>query len=72
MKSGGKKALRLLDNPKEADLLVEAKGAGHYVEFRKGESIRCQSFCLCRRFCNFYHENVKSPTVNLMPEKMAA
>jgi len=52
MKNGVKRAVRLFDTQEEADQLAGAKGEGYCVVFRKGESIRCQSYCLCRRFCN--------------------
>jgi len=58
MKNGLKRAVRLFDRQEEANHLADAKGDGHYVEFRKGASIKCQSYCLCCSFCNFYHKNV--------------
>jgi hypothetical protein len=72
MKNGGKRAVRLFDKQDEANLFAETKGNDHYVEFRKGESIKCQSYCLCRKFCNFYRENVKPLVVGTKPEKVAA
>jgi hypothetical protein len=56
MKSGQKKAVRLFDKREDACLLTEVKGGNHYVEHRQGESIKCRSYCLCNRFCNFYQE----------------
>jgi hypothetical protein len=58
MKNGVKRAVRLFDRQEEADLLAGTKGQGHYVEFRKGESVRCRNYCLCRQFCNYYRESV--------------
>jgi len=72
MKNGAKRAVRLFDKQEEANLLAETKGEGYYVEHRQGESIRCQSFCLCRRFCNFYHESVKAKKVDETTELAAA
>jgi hypothetical protein len=63
MKEGLKRAVRLFDEQEAADRLAFEKGKGYYVEYRSGESIRCQSYCLCCRFCNFYHESIKSSTV---------
>jgi hypothetical protein len=60
MKTGNKRAVRLFDERGTADQLAAEKGEGHYVEFRQGESIRCQSFCLCCRYCNYYHEKAAS------------
>jgi hypothetical protein len=71
MKQGVKRAVRLFDTREEAGHLAETKGEGHYVVSRKGESIRCRSYCLCRRFCNFYHENADS-VIEPIFEKAAA
>jgi hypothetical protein len=57
-KNGLKRAVRVFDRREDADLLAGTKGKGHYIEFRKGESVRCQSYCLCCGPCNFYHESV--------------
>jgi hypothetical protein len=73
MKQGSKRAVRLFDAREEAVQLAGAKGAGHYVVSRKGESIRCRSYCLCRNFCNFYRENVLAGQVDEPAEgQMAA
>ena len=72
MKTGAKRAVRLFDRQDEAVQLADTKGAGYYVEFRQGESIRCQSYCLCRRFCSFYRENVKASVITEAAEKTAA
>jgi len=71
MKNGAKKAVRLFDTEEEAVQLAGTKGEGHNVVFRKGESIRCQSYCLCRRFCNFYNDN-KNLVIDNTMEKAAA
>ena len=71
MKKGAKRAVRRFDRLEEAEQLVSAKGDGHYVEFRRGEAIRCRSYCLCRRFCNFHRENVAN-AVDTIEEKAAA
>jgi hypothetical protein len=72
MKDGQKRAVRLFDNRETADQLVAEKGKGHYVEHRHGESIKCQSFCVCCGFCNYYHENVAPWTDAPATEKAAA
>jgi hypothetical protein len=72
MKTGGKRAVRLFDNKGDADLLAESKGTGHYVEHRQGESIKCQSYCLCNRFCNYYQEMVNRTKSELSEEAAAA
>ena len=58
MKNGLKRAVRLFDEKEPAQLLASEKGEGHFVEFRQGESIKCRSYCLCNRFCNFYQESL--------------
>jgi hypothetical protein len=72
MKNGMKRAVRLFDRQEDADLLTETKGENHFVEYRQGESIRCRSFCLCRKFCNFYRESVMTNVTELIEEPMAA
>ena len=72
MKNGGKRAVRLFDRREDADLLVEAKGANHYVEHRHGESVRCRSYCLCNRFCNFYQESFAGAEQEPAEEQAAA
>lgn len=54
MKKGNKKAVRLTSNEEAAQLAVEAAGPGHYVQFRRGESIRCKSYCAAAPFCSQY------------------
>jgi len=71
MKKGVKRAVRLFDTEEEAVELVGVKGEDHYVVSRKGESIRCQSYCLCRRFCNFCQENTV-PVIDAASLKAAA
>jgi hypothetical protein len=60
MKSGRKNAVRLLDEYKAAEKMAAELGSPHYVEHRPGESTKCQSFCLCRKFCGYYHTNVET------------
>lgn len=52
-KRGRKRAVKLCDTRAEADALVAAKGAGHYVQERRGESVRCAHYCSVARFCAF-------------------
>jgi hypothetical protein len=63
MKPGRKSAIRLFDNQVAAETMTAELGKGHYVEHRSGESVKCQSFCLCCRFCNYYQNCVKSVEV---------
>jgi len=72
MKNGSKRAVKLFDKQEDADLFAETKAKGHFVEYRKGESIKCRSYCLCKRFCNFYQESVNSVYQEPIEEKAAA
>jgi hypothetical protein len=72
MKSGQKRAVRLFDKREEADLLAGVKGGSHYVEHRKGGSIKCMSYCLCKRFCNFYQDFVAPESLEGDEEQAAA
>jgi hypothetical protein len=58
-KEGRKTAVRLFDAQAEAEAKAAELGAGHFVETRPGESIKCRSYCLCCDFCDFYRQNVK-------------
>lgn len=51
MKKGRKSAVRVLDTQEEADQMVAEKGAGHWVEVRPGESVRCSQYCVVQHFC---------------------
>jgi hypothetical protein len=62
MKTGRKTAVRLLDEYKAAEEMAAELVSGHYVEHRPGESVKCQSFCLCREFCDYYQGSVKTFT----------
>lgn len=59
-KDGRQKAVRVMDTMDEAEKLAADLGKGHYVETRPGESIRCQDYCLCCEYCNFYHAHVET------------
>jgi hypothetical protein len=61
MKHGRKSAVRVMDTMEEAAKLAGDLGKGHYVETRPGESVRCQGYCSCREFCDFYRDQVKQP-----------
>jgi hypothetical protein len=72
MKNGLKRAVRLFDKREDAELLAETKGLSHYIEYRQGESIRCRSYCLCKKFCNFYNESVITSYHEIVEEQAAA
>lgn len=61
MEKGKKRAMRLFDSEKEAELRAEKerlKGTKAYVEYRPGENIRCASYCPVADFCDQY-KNLK-------------
>lgn len=60
MRKGQKRAVKLFDDEGKAmsfmDWLANQpsnKGKGLYIEFRKGEDTRCQSYCSVARFCPY-------------------
>lgn len=59
-KQGRKTAIRLFDTEDSANLMVSELGKNHYVEFRQGESVRCQSYCVCSEFCNYYKQMIET------------
>jgi hypothetical protein len=71
MKEGQKRAVRLFDRKEDAGLLAETKGGSHYVDFRRGESVKCRSYCLCKRFCNYY-QGLAAPAIREPDEEQAA
>lgn len=56
-KEGRKSAVKLFDTQKEAEERIVELGKGHYLEIRRGESMKCKNYCLCAKFCNFCKEN---------------
>jgi hypothetical protein len=63
MKPGRKSAVRLLENQTAAETMAAELGKGCYVEHRPGESVKCRSFCLCCRFCDYYQRYGKEAEV---------
>ena len=57
-KEGRKTAVRVMDTQEEADKMAADLGKNHFVEVRPGESIRCQDYCSCCMFCDFYRDVV--------------
>lgn len=58
MKNGRKTALRVLNSEDEAKQYMASNG-GDFIETRKGEDKKCQDYCLCCEFCDYYKNNVK-------------
>ena len=59
-KEGRKSAVKLFETQKEAEEKITELGKDHYLEIRKGESMKCKNYCLCSKFCNFCKENLVS------------
>jgi hypothetical protein len=57
-KEGRKTAVRVLDSEDEASKMAADLGKGHYIETRRGESVKCQGYCSCCEFCDYYRTNV--------------
>ena len=51
MKEGRKSAVKLCDTEEDAESRVENLGGKHYVEYRKGEAVRC-GYCSVSEFCS--------------------
>jgi hypothetical protein len=58
MKTGNKRAVRVMDTQEEAEKLAADLGKNHYMEIRPGESTRCMDYCSCCEFCNFFRDNI--------------
>ena len=62
MKEGRKSAISggVCDTLEEAEKLAAEKGKGHYVETRRGEDKKCKNYCLCKKYCSYYNQYVKT------------
>lgn len=54
MKEGGKRAKSVHDTRQEAEIALPEKG--YFIEHRKGERTRCESFCQVSAFCNTHKQ----------------
>lgn len=54
MKNGRKSAVKVFDNPIDADAMAGELGNSHFVEHRPAISRKCGDYCNCKEFCNFY------------------
>jgi hypothetical protein len=77
-KEGRQKAVKLFDVKEEAEQRAEELGTGHFVEHRVGESVKCQNYCLCCGYCDYYQTKViglperYSPSIEQNAKKIAA
>ena len=60
MKKGRKKAVKLHTDEVEALSHCERLGAGHSVDHRKGESVRCERYCEVSKFCQQHKEEAEN------------
>ncbi len=54
MREGRKTAVRVFDNQASVDEALELAGPKHWIEFRPGRNIRCESYCPVAPFCEQY------------------
>ena len=54
MKNGRKTAVKLFDNQQDAEAYAGELGNSRYVEHRPAVSRKCEDYCSCCDFCNFY------------------
>lgn len=54
MKAGRKTALKVCESEEQAKELIGSLG-GTSIEYRKGESKKCEDYCNCKAFCPFYN-----------------
>jgi len=57
MKKGNKRAIRVFETKKEAENYHKSKD--NYIEIRKGECVRCDSYCILNQVCPYYKGNKK-------------
>lgn len=55
-KKGAKRAVKLFATEDEARTFIGLDNALS-LEYRPGESVRCQAYCSANRFCDFYKNN---------------
>ena len=63
MKKGVKKAIRLYDSEVPATMHAETDPA-FYIQFRPGESVRCESYCSCAPICPQFKRIQDAKTAN--------
>lgn len=67
MKRGNVRALRLFDNPFEAEQFASTSAA-LYVEHRPGDLIRCQDWCHAAPFCKQWQEEPRNTRKQMVEE----
>lgn len=57
MKTGRKSAVKIHYKRELAEQHTATAGKGHYIQQRKGTSIRCESYCSVAPFCEWWQKN---------------
>ena len=66
MKEGRKTAVKLFDTDADAINFIEdleKEKDKHYVEERKGQDRKCDDYCPCAAFCNYYKQTHQTSEV---------
>jgi hypothetical protein len=58
MRTGRKTALKVCKSEEEANALLKELG-GDSIEFRKGEDVRCESYCNVCKWCPYYKKTME-------------
>ena len=59
MKEGRKSAVRVFEDENMANTCLKQLGEKHYLEERPAVSRKCEKYCICNEFCNFYKQEIK-------------
>lgn len=54
MKNGNKRAVRVFSTLAQAEAFAGEMGNSYFVETRKAVSRKCENYCICKDYCNFY------------------
>ena len=63
MKEGRKSAIKVCNDEKTAQDMAERLGSRHYVQYRPAVSRKCEGYCICKDFCSFYNNQIKSKEI---------
>jgi hypothetical protein len=58
MKTGGKRAVKLYDNAKDAEAHASTD-SNLFVQFRAGQNVRCENYCAVASFCTQFQQSKK-------------
>jgi len=64
MRDGRKSAVKVCHTELEALNMIADMGKNHSIEHRPGRNIRCEEYCDCNKFCNFYLKEVKKSEIS--------